>query len=132
MDIKFAKFAWLAACVAALAWPAAAEWLEADYTRDLAARLGGVANVTARGPAGAVEGFCDVATDELAIEVEFAVKWKEAPSQALLYARLLNRRPAIALVWDPKRDGRYLRRLLLVLDDVRPTVALILVERREQ
>ena len=107
-------------------------WRERDYSADLARRLGGDVELAVRGDTGAVEGFCDVVTDSLAVEVEFASKWKEAPSQALLYARCLGKTPAIGLIWEPHEDSRYLRRLLAVLKDVRPSVVVILIEKRKR
>ena len=40
----------------------------------------------------------DVLTDEYAYEVEWANKWKEAPTQAILYSMLTNKKPAVILL----------------------------------
>ena len=53
----------------------------------------------------------DVLTDEYAYEVEWANKWKEAPTQAILYSMLTNRKPAVILLMKGKSSDKvyYLR-----------------------
>lgn len=55
----------------------------------------------------------DCLTDEFAIEVEFAKKWKEAIGQALFYGIKTNRTPAIALIVD-NNDTKHINRLNVV------------------
>lgn len=55
----------------------------------------------------------DCLTDEYAIEVEFAKKWKEAIGQALFYGIKTNRTPAIALIVDGN-DTKHINRLNVV------------------
>ena len=94
-------------CVAAFA----AE-RESFYTSTICKELGG--QVEYRLPDGT---RCDCLTDEYAIEVEFAPKWKEAIGQALHYARLTGKKPAIVLLVDPGRDLKYLWHLSRTIDD---------------
>jgi len=55
--------------------------------------------------------FCDLLSDELAIEVDWPRKWAEAVGQSLWYARLTGRKPAIILLLkDPAHDWRGIRR----------------------
>ena len=53
----------------------------------------------------------DCLTDEYAIEVDFAKKWAEGIGQSLHYAYMTDKKPAIALIVDRKKDKRYLKRL---------------------
>ena len=54
----------------------------------------------------------DCLTDEYAVEVEFAEKWAEAIGQALYYAAMTGRKPAILLIMERgERDRRYLERI---------------------
>lgn len=52
----------------------------------------------------------DCLTKSHAIEVDYARKWCEGLGQALHYARLTGRRPAVVLIMGPG-DGRFQRRL---------------------
>ena len=53
----------------------------------------------------------DVLTDEYAYEVEWANKWKEAPTQAILYSMLTNKKPAVILLMRGNKTEKvyYLR-----------------------
>ena len=51
----------------------------------------------------------DCATTTEAIEVDFAHKWAESIGQALLYAELLSKRPAVLLIVNDK-SNKYLTR----------------------
>lgn len=53
----------------------------------------------------------DVLTDEYAYEVEWADKWKEAPTQAILYSMLTNKKPAVILLMRGNKTEKvyYLR-----------------------
>ncbi|MEA3227691.1 MAG: hypothetical protein U9P38_01330 [Campylobacterota bacterium] len=52
----------------------------------------------------------DCLTDDYAIEVDFAKKWAESIGQALFYAQMTGKDPAIGLIVGEK-DTRYLKRL---------------------
>ncbi len=53
----------------------------------------------------------DCLTDEYAVEVDFARKWAEAIGQALYYATVTGKRPAVLLIMERPTDARYLLRL---------------------
>lgn len=53
----------------------------------------------------------DCLTDSFAIEFDFAPKWAEALGQALHYARMTGRTPAIFLILENDSDMRYVERL---------------------
>jgi len=52
----------------------------------------------------------DCLTREYAIEVDWAKKWAEGIGQALYYANITHKKPAVALIVG-KDDQRYLKRL---------------------
>jgi hypothetical protein len=52
----------------------------------------------------------DCLTREYAIEVDWAKKWAEGIGQALYYANITHKKPAVALIVG-QRDERYLKRL---------------------
>ena len=52
----------------------------------------------------------DCLTDNYAIEVDWAKKWAEGIGQALYYAQMTNRKPAVALIVG-KKDKKFLKRL---------------------
>ena len=52
----------------------------------------------------------DCLSGTYAVEVDFAPKWAEGIGQALFYAQMTGRAPAVALIAG-KKDGRYIRRL---------------------
>jgi hypothetical protein len=53
----------------------------------------------------------DCLTDEYAVEVDFAKKWAEAIGQALYYAVVTGKRPAVLLIMENPSDARFLKRL---------------------
>ena len=53
----------------------------------------------------------DCLTKNYAVEIEFAENWYEAVGQALHYARLSERKPAVVLIIKKKSDWRYYHRL---------------------
>ena len=61
-------------------------------------------------------GIVDILTDDYAIEVEFASKWKESIGQALWYGMQTNRLPAIVLIKKEKSDDTRIRYLASTLD----------------
>ena len=52
----------------------------------------------------------DCLSDEYAMEVDFAKKWAESIGQALYYAYMTDKKPAVGLIVG-KKDERYLKRL---------------------
>ena len=52
----------------------------------------------------------DCLTDKYAIEVDFAKKWAESIGQALYYADVTNKEPAVALIVG-EDDERYVERV---------------------
>lgn len=61
-------------------------------------------------------GRVDILTDSLAIEVEFAPKWKNAIGQALWYALQTNKAAGIVLILRSSPDFHYLQMLQSTID----------------
>jgi len=57
----------------------------------------------------------DCLTSEYAIEVDFAKKWAEGIGQALYYAEITKKKPAVALIVEDG-DEKYLNRIKTVAD----------------
>lgn len=57
----------------------------------------------------------DCLTSEYAIEVDFAKKWAEGIGQALYYAEITKKKPAVALIVG-EDDTKYLERIQTVAD----------------
>lgn len=53
----------------------------------------------------------DCLTKNYAVEVDFAHKWPEALGQALHYADMTGKRPAVLLIIERDKDWRYYNRL---------------------
>lgn len=53
----------------------------------------------------------DCLTSEYAIEVDFAKKWAEGIGQALYYAEVTGKKPAVALIVEEDEDKKYIDRL---------------------
>jgi hypothetical protein len=79
---------------------------ERHYQELYAEQVGGQMEVTA--PDGT---RCDILTEDLAIEVDFADKLFEAAGQSLNYGFQFNRKPPILLIMESKEDERYYIRL---------------------
>ena len=79
---------------------------EKHYQKLYAEQVGGQMEVTA--PDGT---RCDILTEDLAIEADFADKWAEAIGQSLNYGFQFNRKPAILLIMEKKEDERHYIRL---------------------
>lgn len=58
-------------------------------------------------------GRVDCLTDEYAIEVDWASKFKQGIGQSLFYALKTGKRPAVVLIMG-KKDNKYLEQLKLV------------------
>jgi hypothetical protein len=56
----------------------------------------------------------DCLTDEYAVEVEFAPKWKESIGQALFYGIKTGKKPGVVLIIEKETDERFLERLKIV------------------
>lgn len=54
---------------------------------------------------------CDILTENLAIEVDFAPKWAEAIGQSLHYAKMVNRQAGIVIVIRKKIDHLHVKKL---------------------
>ena len=54
---------------------------------------------------------CDILTDTIAYEVDFADKWAEALGQSLNYAMHTGKTPGIILVLKDSGDRKHLQRL---------------------
>ena len=78
---------------------------EAYYIKKLADQLDGETEKIIKG------GRIDILTNEHAIEVEWAPKWKESIGQALWYAQHENKKPRIILLLKKDTDRNYFVRL---------------------
>jgi len=67
----------------------------------------------------------DCLTGKYAVEVDFAPKWAEAIGQALYYASVTGRTPAVLLIMERPTDARYLLRLRRVAIDAGFTIMTI-------
>lgn len=54
----------------------------------------------------------DCVTTNYVVEVDFAQKWAEGIGQALHYARLTGKQPAILLIIEKESDWRFFKRAL--------------------
>jgi len=66
----------------------------------------------------------DCLTFGMAIEVEFANKWKDSIGQALHYSLMTRRQPGIALIMLTDKDCKYLMRLVRVVKSLRNRISL--------
>ena len=53
----------------------------------------------------------DCLTDEYAIEFDFAKKWAESIGQSLYYAKMTNKKPAVAIIIKKPSDRKYIDRI---------------------
>ena len=70
----------------------------------------------------------DCLTSEYAIEVDFAKKWAEGIGQALYYAEVTKKKPAVALIVEDG-DEKYLNRIKTVADKF--DIKIIILERQK-
>ena len=54
---------------------------------------------------------CDILTEDLAIEADFADKWAEAIGQSLNYGFQFNKKAGILLIMEKQKDERHFIRL---------------------
>lgn len=85
-----------------LALPVSAS--EADYALPFCEALGGQSEVTLFDRT-----RVDCLTDDEAIEVDYAYKWAESIGQALYYAEITGKRPAVMLIVKPG-ESRFIAR----------------------
>ncbi len=85
---------------------------EAYYIGKLAEQLDGESEVTIKG------GRIDILTDNHAIEVEWASKWKQSIGQALWYAMQKDTKPGIILLMKKPDDYIYFTMLNSALKHV--------------
>ena len=52
----------------------------------------------------------DCLTEDMAIEVDFAPKWAESIGQALYYASMTGKKPAVLLILEDEQDNIYVQR----------------------
>ena len=83
---------------------------ESDYIRMLGEYMGGELEESIP------NGRIDILTDQYAIEVEFAAKWKNSIGQALWYALNTQHQPAIILILESQEDNRLAIMLESTLD----------------
>jgi hypothetical protein len=79
---------------------------EKHYQKLYAEQVGGQIEVTA--PDGT---RCDILTEDLAIEADFADKWAEAIGQSLNYGFQFNKKAGILLIMESPKDERHYIRL---------------------
>lgn len=61
----------------------------------------------------------DCLTDEFAIEVDWANKWSQGVGQAMYYALMTDKKPAIGIIMSQsKSDKRHYERLMLVAEEL--------------
>lgn len=60
----------------------------------------------------------DCMSKQYAVEFEFAPKWKEAIGQSLYYAKLTNKKPAIAIIMRSWNDEAYINRIKQAAPDI--------------
>jgi len=58
---------------------------------------------------------CDIVTDDMAIEVEWANKWPEAIGQVLRYSVMLGRKPAIIFLLKTPADRLHVTRAAVAI-----------------
>lgn len=71
----------------------------------------------------------DCLTDDYAMEYDFAKKWAESIGQALYYAKVTGKKPAVTLIIRKDKDLRYLDRFMTASEGL--GITLFLVYRNE-
>lgn len=93
-----------------IAYSQSTQLYEKDYADYIQSLIGGEREVQLQ------DGRADLVTDEYAIEIEWAPKWKEAIGQALWYALNTTKKPAIILILENQDQYKYLIQLNSALD----------------
>ena len=83
---------------------------EKDYADYIQSLIGGEREVQVVG------GRADLVTDEYAIEIEWAPKWKEAIGQCLWYAMNTGKKPGIILIIENPNQFKYFQQLNSALE----------------
>jgi hypothetical protein len=96
---------------------------EAVWCQYVAGRLRGSPRLEVRLSDGS---RCDILTSTHAWEVDFAKKWHEGISQAVLYGKLTGRRAGLILLVNPERDQAFLQRARRTLSQHRPEIRPVL------
>jgi hypothetical protein len=112
--------------VLVLVLDASARTPESEYSKRLAARIGGVCEVR-NGDGTRI----DVANDVYAVEVEFANKWAESVGQALHYGIQSGKRPAILLVLETRGDLKHAAKLLRIAQHYKLDLTIWITEADE-
>ena len=100
----------LLTALTSLQFASAAEHPERHYQEKAAKELGGKLEVQVP------DGRVDIVTDDYAIEVEFAAKWKQAIGQALWYAMQTNKKAGIVIVCENADEANAAIRLESVIE----------------
>ncbi len=82
-----------------------AQKYEKDYINLIHQHFGGQKEVTVKG------GRIDILTDQYAIEIDFANKWKESIGQSLWYALQKTKKPGIVLILRDQSEYTYFLQL---------------------
>ncbi len=82
---------------------------EAHYQRIWCSEQGGITEYVLND-----KSRVDCLTDEYAVEVEFASKWKESVGQSLYYGIKTERKPGILLIMENETDTRSLNKLKII------------------
>lgn len=82
-----------------------AQKTEREYSQIINCAMGGISET------GVINGRVDILTDDYAIEIDFANKWKESIGQALWYSLQTNRKPGIILILRTQKDWKYFQQL---------------------
>ena len=53
----------------------------------------------------------DCLSEEYAIEFDWATKWAESVGQSLYYAKMTDKKPAVAIIMKKMTDERYIKRI---------------------
>ena len=53
----------------------------------------------------------DCLSEEYAIEFDWATKWAESVGQSLYYAKMTDKKPAVAIIMKKPTDERYIKRI---------------------
>lgn len=71
-------------------------------------------------------GRVDCLTDKYAIEFDFSYKWAESYGQALMYAALTGKEPAVVLIVENKSDLKHIKKLQILSDTYVPVKIFII------
>lgn len=74
---------------------------------------------------------CDILTEDLAIEVDFAPKWAEAIGQSLHYAKMVKRQAGIVIVIRKKLDHCHVKKLWGVIHEYNLPIKVFLLEIKD-